>query len=276
MTDKKLLITGASGGMGRATALMAAGRGINVTLLDLNAEKLEAVASECRAKGVAVDCHMLDISSADAIADFVAAIGNAPQFNATIHTAGLSPQMAAWEKIIQVDLVGTVTFVEALRPMIKSGGCSVVIASMSGHMVPPNPAVDSLLENPLVDDLYSKVEALPDHPLSNAGMAYAYSKKALLTYVKANAQAWGKEGKRLVSLSPGLIDTPMGQLEADSDKDGYAYMRGLIALVRDGNPEEIASAALFLASDEASYISGTDLLVDGGFVGTFLSSRAQG
>lgn len=272
--EKNLLITGASGGMGRACALLAAEQGTNLILLDLNLDKLEAVADQCRESGVKVNCHTLDLADTGAIDGFVDQLGGA-KIDAAIHTAGLSPHMAAWDKMITVDLVGTVRFTEALRPSIKSGGCSVVIASMSGHMVPPNPAIDELLADPFDAELLDKVAALPEQPLENSGIAYAYAKKALLVYVRVQAAEWGKESKRLVSLSPGLIDTPMGQLEADSDKDGYAFMRDLVALQRDGNPTEIASAALFLASDAASYISGCDLLVDGGFVGNFLHKHPR-
>lgn len=270
---KTLLITGASGGMGQACALLAAARGYNLILLDLNLDKLEAVAERCRTSGASAECHTLDLADSNAIDRFADQATSGEKIAGAIHTAGLSPQMAAWDKMIAIDLVGTVRLTEALRPAINSGGCSVVIASMSGHMVPPNSAIDDLLADPYDAELLDKVAALPEQPLQNSGLAYAYSKKALMDYVRAQAVEWGREGKRLMSISPGLIDTPMGQLEAESDKDSYAYMRDLVALQRDGNPEEIAKAALFLVSDEASYISGSDLLVDGGFVGTFLHQR---
>jgi len=273
--NNTILITGAAGGMGRACALLAADRGYNVTLLDLDAGKLAAVADECAGKGAKTACHALDICDPRAIERFGRECASGEKLSAAIHTAGLSPRMAAWDKIIQVDLVGTLQLVEALKPAISPGGCSVVIASMSAHMVPPNPDVDTVLSDAFSPDLLQKVEGLDGQPLSTSGLAYAYAKRALLMYVAARAPEWGVESKRLVSISPGLIDTPMGQLEADSDKDAYAYMRGLIALQRDGNPDEIASAALFLASADASYISGCDLLVDGGFVGAFKAQQAK-
>lgn len=265
---KSLLITGAAGGMGKASALLAADRGYDLFLLDLNEEKLKAVVDECAAKGVKAVGQSLDIADTKAVNDFVTQFSKGALVGA-IHTAGLSPHMAEWEKIIQVDLVGTVRLAEALRPAIEAGGCTVLISSMSAHMVPPNADITGVLTDPLAEDLFDKVHALENNPLSTPGAAYPYSKLALINYVESHAPSWGQESKRLVSISPGLIDTPMGQLEAESAKDTYAWMRTMIAQQRDGQPEEIAKAALFLVSEEASYISGTDLLVDGGFIGNF-------
>lgn len=265
---KTLLITGATGGMGKASALLAAERGYDLFLLDLNLEMLKAVVDECAAMGVKAAGEPLDIADSEAVNDFAAQFP-AGDLAGTIHTAGLSPHMADWEKIIQVNLVGTVRLAEALKPAIKAGGCTVIVSSMSAHMVPHAADVAGVLSDPLAEDLLARVQALENQPLSNSGAAYPYAKLALISYVQRHAPAWGQASKRLVSLSPGLIDTPMGRLEAESAQDTYAWMRTMIAQQRDGHPEEIARAALFLVSDEASYISGTDLLVDGGFVGNF-------
>ncbi len=265
---KTLLITGAAGGMGMASALLAAERGHDLFLLDLNLEKLKAVVDECAAQGVKAVGESLDIADTQAIDDFAQQF-SAGELAGAIHTAGLSPHMAGPEKIIQVDLIGTVRLAEALLPAIATGGSTVLVSSMSAHMVPPNKEIAEALSDPLSGDLFDRVQALEDAPLSTPGAAYPYAKLALIDYVRKHAPRWGQESKRLVTLSPGLIDTPMGQLEADSAKDTYAWMRGMIAQQRDGQPSEIARAALFLVSEEASYISGTDLLVDGGFVGNF-------
>lgn len=264
-----VLITGASGGMGKACALLAASRGFRLLLSDIDAQGLEQVAGECSTIGAAVECFSLDITDSEAVADFVQTLASGVPINAVIHTVGLSPQMAPAEKIISVDLVCTVRFLETVRPLITPGGCAVCVASMSAHMIPPNPEVDKLMARPLESDLVQKLRELPGDLLANPGFAYAYAKKGLLHYVQAKAAEWGREGKRLTSISPGLIDTPMGQLEESGDRDGYASMRKLIGLQRDGNPDEIAGAALFLVSEDASYVTGCDLLVDGGFVAAF-------
>lgn len=272
-TPRTILITGATGGMGRACALLAAERGNNLILSDLNAASLQNLATECSQFGVTVAHHALDIADPAAIDGIIAVLKSGAALDAVIHTVGLSPHMAQWQKIIEVDLIGTVDLLEKLQPLLTTSGCAVCIASMSGHMIPANREIQQLLAEPLAKDLMEKISALPGQPLNHPGIAYAYAKQALMAYVARGAITWGREGKRLVSISPGLIDTPMGQLEAEADKDGYASMRSLIPLQRDGLPREIASAALFLASEEASYISGCDFLVDGGFVGAFRQTQ---
>ncbi len=271
-----LLITGATGGMGSACARLAASRGYNLILSDLNEDKLKALTEECAMLGVKASYYVLDVCNTDNIALVADGLSKGEGIDGLIHTVGLSPQMAPWNKIIEVDLIGTVEFLVAIKPALKTGAGAVCISSMSGHMVPPNPEVDAALANPLEPGLLERAATLADQILTNPGIAYAYSKKALTTYVKAQAMSWGQEGKRIVSISPGLIETDMGKLESDNNQESHAAMRKLIALRRDGQAQEIASAALFLVSREASYISGCDLLVDGGFVGTMQSQQQAG
>ena len=142
-------------------------------------------------------------------------------------------------------------------------------------MVPASPEIEGILAKPLAPDLLARIQALPGAPLAHTGAAYCFAKKGLITYVMNRASEWGQEGKRLMSISPGLIDTGMNRMEADADKAGHVERVGMIALQREGRPEEIASAALFLLSDDASYISGCDLLVDGGCIAGFAKSQGK-
>jgi NAD(P)-dependent dehydrogenase (short-subunit alcohol dehydrogenase family) len=264
---RKLLITGATGGMGRASALLAARQGYDLVLSDLSLEKLAALAAECQAAGVSTSTCLLDVTQPDSIDRLVQVLDAGGGVDAIIHTVGLSPQMADWRRIIEVDLVGTVALLEQTRPCLKTGGCTVAIASMSAYMVPPQAQIDQTLANPLALDFDTRLEALNDagHGLTHSGMAYAYAKRALKQYVADQASTWGVEGKRIVSISPGLIDTDMGRLE-NAAMDNFDAMRSLIALTRLGEPEDIANTALFLISGAAAYITGFDILVDGGFV----------
>lgn len=273
---RKLLITGATGGMGRASAVLAAKQGYDLVLADLSPDKLEILAAECQGHGVLASAVWLDVTQSDSIATLVHALDSAGGVDAIIHTVGLSPQMADWRRIIDVDLVGTVALLEQTRPCLKTGGCTVAIASMSAYMVPPHAQIDQTLANPLAADFSTQLEALNDagYGLTHSGMAYAYAKRALKQYVADQSSNWGKEGKRLVSISPGLIDTEMGRLE-NAAMENFAAMRSLIALTRLGEPEDIASTALFLISDAAAYITGIDILVDGGFVSKLQHQQRQ-
>ena len=265
--SRQLLITGATGGMGRACALLAASEAYDLVLADLSLKKLEELALECAVYGIAARCQFLDVTQSDSVENLVASLQAGGGINAVIHTVGLSPQMADSTRIIDVDLVGTVALLEQTRPQLKTGGCAVCIASMSAYMVPPNEAIEDVLSDPLAPDFSYRLKALTSAGglLENPGLAYAYAKKALKQYVADRAPVWGKEGKRFISLSPGLIDTEMGRLE-NAAMENFAAMRDLIALNRLGEPEDIANTTLFLISEKAGYISGCDILVDGGFI----------
>jgi NAD(P)-dependent dehydrogenase (short-subunit alcohol dehydrogenase family) len=266
---RRLLITGATGGMGQACARLAAEQGYQLLLADLSAEPLAALQRACAERAAAVESHVLDVTRAEDIHRLVQAVAGDAAIDAVIHTVGISPTMADWETIVDVDLIGTTRLVESLRPQIRPQGAVVLIASMSAHMCPPAVVLDAALSRPLEEGLLEKLRAPDFEMIHNPGLAYAYAKRALTRYVEANAISWGGELKRLVSICPGLIDTAMGRQERDAQKDVFDNMMQLVALGRMGAPEEIAAAALFLASPAASYISGCDLLVDGGFVGTF-------
>lgn len=267
--SRQLLITGATGGMGRASALLAAREGYGLVLADLSMKKLEELALECAAYGIAARCQFLDVTLLDSIENLITSLQAGGCVDAIIHTVGLSPQMAASKRIIEVDLVGTVTLLEKARPQLKSGGCAVCVASMSAYMVPPNETIEVILADPLATNFSHRLKTLTSAGglLEHPGLAYAYAKKALKQYVADRAPAWGKEGKRFISISPGLIDTEMGRLENDA-MENFGEMRRLIALDRLGQPEDIANTALFLVSAKAAYITGCDILVDGGFVAT--------
>jgi NAD(P)-dependent dehydrogenase (short-subunit alcohol dehydrogenase family) len=185
--------------------------------------------------------------------------------DAIIHTVGVSPTMADWRRIIDIDLVGTAVFLEAAGAHLNAGGCAVCLSSSSSYMCPPNAEIEQLLANPLAPDFFDSLKTLAPNPLEHPGLAYSYAKKALRQFVARQAPVWGKSGRRLVSISPGLIDTEMGQQEYKASEN-FEEMVCKVSLGRLGNPGEIASAALFLASEKASFITGCDLLVDGGLI----------
>ncbi len=177
---RQLLITGASGGMGRASALLAAREGYALILADLSQDKLLELAHECASYGVATKCQLLDVTQSDSIEKLVADLQSSGGVDAVIHTVGLSPQMAASKRIIDVDLVGTVALLEKTRTQLKPGGCAVCIASMSAYMVPPNEVIEDALSDPLAPNFSYRLKTLTSAGglLENPGMAYAYAKKS--------------------------------------------------------------------------------------------------
>lgn len=269
---KKILITGANGGMGRITAGIALSQGYGLVLADLASTNLSALETEFREQGAEVSVHPLDVTRADQVESLVAAIKKLGGVNAIVHTVGVSPNMADWSRIIDIDLISTAKFIEAMRPALQAGGAAVCISSSSAYMAPPDAEIDALLADPLREDLLDTLKAQSGSTLENAGLAYAYAKRALQSFVASQARTWGGEGKRLVSVSPGLIDTAMGRMEYDAS-DNFAAMKQMIALGELGRPEDIANMALFLVSEQACYVTGCDILVDGGLIAGFKQIR---
>lgn len=139
-----------------------------------------------------------------------------------------------------------------------ASAAAVCFASIAEHIAPCNAELDA----PLSDGYYEGLAKLgfdPDVP----ALAYLHSKRGVLRLVRRHARAWGASGARLLSLSPGIVDTEMGRLENENQLE-MAKMIEMSALGRMGRPEEVAQVAAFLVSDAASFMTGMDVLVDGG------------
>ena len=154
--------------------------------------------------------------------------------------------------------------------VIEPGGAAVVIASMAGHLQPAlDPEVERQLATAPADELLG-LEACSK--ITNSQMAYPFAKRANQIRVAAAAASWGERGARINSISPGVISTAMGRLELSSESG--TLMRAMVdnsGLRRLGTPEDIAAATEFLLGPSASFITGTDLLVDGGVIGAIQS-----
>jgi NAD(P)-dependent dehydrogenase (short-subunit alcohol dehydrogenase family) len=120
-----------------------------------------------------------------------------------------------------------------------------------------------------LDDPYAPLETLAALADNRPEMAYVLAKRGVIQLVRRRSKAWGERGARIVSVSPGVIDTEMGRQE-ERGSVGVEDMITGSALARKGRPEEIASVVAFLCSDAASFLTGTDILVDGGAVAAFV------
>ncbi|MGV9859073.1 SDR family oxidoreductase [Gordonia sp. NPDC003425] len=265
MTRQVIVIVG-TGGMGEAIARRQAA-GHHLILADFDQEALDRRVDALAAEGFTATGHHVDVSSADslgALADDAAASG--PVMH-VVHTAGLSPVQAPTEAILQVDLLGVALSLDAFGAVIADGGAGVVISSMAGHLFPPVTAeqAGALAHTPSADLL--GLDFLQPEAIGDPGTAYGIAKQANQIRVRAASVAWGRRGARVNAISPGVIGTSMGNAELSGPSG--EIMRSFIEMSgtgRIGTAADIADAAAFLLSPAASFITGTDLLVDGGVV----------
>ncbi len=253
------IVTGACGGMGAPSAVRLAAAGWQLLLCDLDAGRLEQVAGLLRAQGSKVDVLAGDIADPQFPARVIEALGDR-QVGAMIHTAGLSPTMAEADRILEVNYTATERLVDAVRPRMAAGSCAVLITSMSAYMI-KSADIDEAISQLVAG--HGMKSVLPF--ATDANGAYPISKRAVIALVAREAAAFGARGARIASISPGLIDTSMGRQEMESHTQMTALLERT-PLGRLGVGDEIASAAVFLCSPDASYISGCDIRVDGGTV----------
>ncbi|OYU35269.1 SDR family oxidoreductase [Novosphingobium sp. PASSN1] len=272
MKTDVIVVIGA-GGIGSAIARRQ-GFGRTILLADWNEAVLASAAQALANAGYAVETQAVDVTqraSVKALASKAAALGSVAQ---VINTAGLSPNMASVEKVLEVDLYGSAVVFEEFGEVIAPGGAGLIISSMAGHMMRQLPEEDEKrLAHTPADELlalpFLQADAIP-----NTLVAYMVAKRANFLRVQAEAMRWGERGARVNAISPGIIVTPLAAHELNSEI-GDIY-RGMVAASpskRMAPPEEIAIAAGFLLGPDAGFITGSDLLIDGGVIAAMRAGK---
>src|ERR1022692_4910534 len=268
--DGRVVVVVGLGGMGLAVARRL-GSGSTLVLADCNVASLEAAAVELRADGYRVVEHQTDVSEESSVASLAKMSTDLGRVEVLVHTAGVSPVQASVEAILRVDLLGTALMLDAFAATIANGGAGVFSASMAGTFFQQDPDLEKRLATTPTSELLDLPELAPQ-AVPDPGTAYGLAKRANQLRVRAASVIWGRRGARVNSISPGVISTPMGAAELSGPNGDY--MRQMVEASparRLGTPHDIASAVEFLAGPNSTFVTGTDLLVDGGVVASMLT-----
>jgi NAD(P)-dependent dehydrogenase (short-subunit alcohol dehydrogenase family) len=265
--DMLQVVIGAGSGIGAACAeriAEARPSGAGVVLADRDLAAVRAVAQRLELREATVVAT--ELSDGASLARLAATVASQGSLGSVVLTAGVSPARSSGAEILDVDLVGVVRVLDAFEPLLVAGSVAVLTASIAGHFAEPNPAIDAVLDDPLAPDLMGRLAAV-GVDASDGPTAYFYAKRGVMRLAQRRAVSWGAKGARVVSVSPTTVDTPMGQAELRSATgEAAAALCDMTPLGRLATPQQVADAMLFLASPRAAFITGCDLLVDGGVV----------
>ncbi len=248
LEGKVAIVTGAASGIGEASALRFAAEGALVMCADINIEGAQHTAAQIAERGGVGSALKVDVGDPDAFESALrTTLGELGGLDVLFNNAGIAGQ-GEWDRVIRINLQGVYNgLYHACRLMAERGGGSVVnTASIAGLVALMGPPID------------------PPPPMVYGNGAYQASKGAVVELTRQFAVTYATRKVRVNAVAPGYIVTPMtaGIREAPSYEQ---FLRGLHPIGRLGQPEEIAAAAAFLASDDASFITGVTLPVDGGY-----------
>jgi len=239
---EKVIVTGAAQGIGRAVALRLAAPGVHIALWDVKTEGVEETARLCRDNGAVASATTVDVADADQIENAVAAFDKAwGKPDGLVNNAGIFPRARAldmklseWEQVLRVNLTGTFVTARAVAARMKELGRGAIVNTASGRA------------------------------LAGAanGAHYSATKGGILALTKSLALDWAGFGIRVNCVIPGLSDTAQPRVEMG---DNELYAAGAkIPLGRIGQPQDIAAVVAFLLSDDAGYMTGQSVAVNGG------------
>ncbi|MXZ92353.1 MAG: glucose 1-dehydrogenase [Chloroflexi bacterium] len=247
LQDKVAIVSGGAHGMGAVESRLFASEGAKVVIADIREDDGRQVEAEINeAGGESLFVHT-DVTSEDAWANVVSqAVSRFGRLDILVNNAGISSRavpdddsLEAWSRIMDINSTGVFLGTKhAIQQMRQNGGGSIVnISSIAGL-----------------------VGMLSGHPAYNA------SKGSVRIFTKAMAVRYGRENIRVNSVHPGYMPPMMGNIPTEDVRAGRREMlEEHVPMGREGRQEEVANAVLFLASDDASYITGAELVVDGGF-----------
>ena len=258
-----------AGQIGQAIARRVSS-GKHVVLADLHQDSAQAAAEVFLNTGFDATTAVADVSSRESLHALVETATGYGDVKGVIHAAGVSPSQAPIETILKVDLYGTAVLLEEFGTVIAPGGAGVVISSQSGHRLPAlTVEQDTALATTPAEELLS-LPMLAAGQVTDTLHAYQLAKRANSLRVKAEAVRWAKRGARVNTISPGIVITPLARDELTGPRgEGYRRMIELSPVGRAGTPDEIANLAALLMGSDGAFITGSDILADGGVTASF-------
>ena len=270
--DKEVVVLLGAGSMGTAIIKRISTNRI-IFLGDISEENLKARAQELRYNGYIVETQIVDALDEESVEEFAKKASELGKIKYFIDTAGASPNQASPEHIINLDLVATSVAIDIFAKYISKGGAGLIISSQTGYMMDLPSEIEQQIALTPTNEL-KDLDFIKNDAMVNSGVAYVVAKRANHLKVRtAAATSWADRGARINSISPGIIVTPLAYDEFESAGDAYQEMINSSPAKRVGTSEEIARAAEFLLSDDSSFITGIDLLVDGGVIASIASGR---
>ena len=259
------VVTGAAGGIGTATARLL-GMTMDLILTDIDSGRLAALKASLEADGASVlACPAGLLQDEAVVAELISTIPDNRGIDVLVHSAGLASVQGTWEESVMANVVGTRRLLEGIEPKLADGCVAVLLSSLAGHATVPVGPADAMLEDwrspALLHDLEPLVAELPEG--QRAEFCYVLAKRMMLRLSETLSIEWARRGRRIVTISPGLVDTTMGRAEAAENPSAQSLLT-MVPLGQFVKPNDIATAIGFLVSSAARFITGTDLKIDGG------------
>jgi NAD(P)-dependent dehydrogenase (short-subunit alcohol dehydrogenase family) len=266
---RSVIVVIGAGQIGQAIARRV-GVGKHVLLADMRPDNANAAVEVLGNAGYEVSVAAVDVSSREAVHALVETAKGIGDVTGLIHAAGVSPSQASPATILKVDLYGTALVLEEFGKTIARGGSGVVIASQSGHRLPPlTVEQNKALATTPVEELLGLPFLQPDQ-VKDSLHAYQLSKRGNSLRVMAEAVRWGKRGARVNTISPGIIITPLARDELTGPRgEGYRRMIEMSAAGRAGTPDEVGTVGALLMGQDGGFITGSDILMDGGVTAAY-------
>lgn len=253
-------IIGGAGGIGMSIAEYLAEDG-KIMITGINDEEISRALKTLEEKGIKAEGEICDVTDQESISNLAKKASELGEIGAIVNSAGLSGANTKTSLVIEIDLLGTEKVIKGFSDYISEGSVGIMIASMMGSVIKDDEELNDLLINSLEKDKRQKLLEIIGE---DSNKAYNMSKKGVRLLVKKYADEWGKKGARILSLSPGIIMTKMAKEAASKFPEKMEYLKNITPSGRTGKPEDVAKVVKFLVSEEASFITGSDVLVDGG------------